>query len=267
MAIGQFRGTGNRCGHDPKNPKTFTPPETEKKWPGILLEIIARVTVYLNDPTTIPSLNAANGSTSQQRSERREACILLLSVILYHMDLKTMRCGVLHQADGTFEGIKLDDYAKEAGISFSRAEEAYADLVGAGIVRTYEIAKLQADGTYKGFPAIRTITISLFALFGLAVRLGFERKRVSKKQRQEDIGRRELAMEAAKIKAARAAGKPIREPRTIIDPGAGARKPRAPLDQAAFEARKAEQLAALEALQEAERATGPPLGDADLVPA
>jgi hypothetical protein len=252
--------------HDPENMRTFTPPETDKKRPGILLEIISRVTVYLNDPTTIPTLNAANGSPHQQRSERREACILLLSVILYHMDLKTMRCGVLH-ADATFEGIRLKDYAEEVGLSMSRAEEAYADLVRAGIVRTYEIAELQPDGTFKGYAAIRTIKVSLFALFGLAIRLGFERKRVSKKQRQEDIGRRELAIEAAKIQVARAVGKPIREPRIIIDGRAGKRNPRAPLDQAAFEARKAEQLAALQRLQEAETSTGPPLSDGDLVPA
>jgi hypothetical protein len=261
--------------HDPENMRTFTPPETDKPRPGILLEIIARVTVYLNDPTNIPSLNAANGSTSQQRSERREACILLLQVILYHMDLKTMRCGVLH-ADGTFEGIRLVDYAKECGLSFSRgdevffprAERAYADLVSAGILRTYEIAELQPDGTYKGHAAIRTVKVSLFALFGLAVRLGFERKRVAKKARQEDIGRRELAMEAAKIQAARQAGKPIREARTIIDLRPGKRNPHAPMDQAAFEAERTRQLAAIgRLLQDGENSTGPPLWDGDLVPA
>ena len=251
--------------HDPENMRTFVPPETDKKRPGILLEIIARVAIYLNDPTAIPSLNAANGSTQQQRSERREACILLLSVILYHMDLKTMRCGVLH-ANGDFEGIRLKDYAEEVGLSISRAEEAYADLVSAGIVRTYEVAELQADGTFKGLAAIRTIKISLFALFGLAIRLGFERKRVSKKQRQEDIGRHELAMEAAAIQAARAAGKPIRDPRKILDPGPGKRKPRIQQDQAAFEAERSRQLAALKAWG-AENSTGPPLSDGDLVPA
>lgn len=259
--------------HDPENMRTFTPPETDKPRPGILLAIIARVAVYLNDPTAIPSLNAANGSTSQQRSERREACILLLQVILYHMDLKTMRCGVLH-ADGTFEGIRLADYAKQCGLSYSRgdevffprAERAYADLVSAGILRTYEIAELQPDGTYKGYAAIRTIKVSLFALFGLAVRLGFERKRVSKKARQEDIGRAELAMEAAKIQAARQAGKPIKEPRTIINLVGGKRTPYVPLDQATFEARKAEQAVKYKAWIAENYPTGPP-SDGDPVPA
>ena len=252
--------------HNPENMRTFTPPKTDKPRPGILLEIIARVTVYLNDPTTIPSLNAANGSASQQRSERREACVLLLSVILYHMDLKTMRCGILH-VDGSFEGVKLADYAEQVGLSLSRAERAYSDLVTAGILRTYEIAELQPDGTFKGYAAIRTIKVGLFALLGLAVRLGFERKRVYKKERQEDIGRRELMMEAAAIKAARAARKPIRAPRTIIALVGGKRKPYVPLDQATFEARKAEASARLRALMEAENSTGPPLSDGDPVPA
>ena len=253
--------------HDPENMRRFTPPGTDKPRPGILLAIIARVAVYLNDPTAIPSLNAANGSPRQQRSERREACILLLSVILYHMDLKTMRCGVLH-ADGTFEGIKLADYAKEAGLSLSRAEEAYADLVSAGIVRTYEIAEQLADGTFKGYAAIRTISLPLFLLFGLGVRLGYERKRLYKKERQEDIGRHGLAMAAAAIQVARASGKPIRDPRKVFDPGRGKRRPNVrEVDQAAFEANRAAQLAALRALQEAENSTGPPLPGGDLVPA
>lgn len=252
--------------HDPENMRTFTPPETDKPRPGILKAAMEKLEEYLYDPTVLPSLNAANGSTRQQRSERRESCVLLGSVILYHMDLKTMRSGVLHP-NGTFEGRRLKDYAEEAGISFSRAEGAYPDLVVAGIARTHEIAELQPDGTYKGYAAIRTVSIALFRAFGLAVRLGFERKRVYKKERQEDIGRRELAMEAARIKAARHAGKPIGEPRTIINLLGGKQKPGAPLDQATFEGRKAAALAAIGILQNVENSTGPPLSDGDLVPA
>ena len=253
--------------HDPENMRTFTPPETDKPRPGILEAARKKLEEYLTNPKVLPSLNNANGSPRQQRTERRESTVLLMSVMLYHMDLRTMRCGVLHP-DGRFEGIRLKDYAAAVDLSLSRAEEACPDLVDAGIVRTYEAAERRPDGSIKGLAAIRTISVSFFHALGLTFRLGFERKRAYKKERQEDIGRRELAMEAAKIAAERKAGKPIREPRTIIGllTGKGKRKPYKPMDQATFEAKKAKAIADLTAWA-AENATGPPLPDGDPVPA
>lgn len=260
---GEHEGTGNRCGYDPKSPKRFRPNPDDKKRPQILLDLIEKLDAYLLDPKVIPSLNQANDSERDQRGERREACVQLLGVIVYHMDLRTMRVGVLHQ-DGSFNGIKMEDLAEEAGIGLRRAERAIADLVSAGIVDVYPVAERAQEGTIFGLPAIRRVSESLFRVFGMIVRLGFERKRVSNKQRQEDKGRQELALKAAKIKAGRATGKVIVQ---VLDPGLAKRKSTAELC-AERERNKEKQLAALKAMMADESSTGPPdLPAGDLDPA
>ena len=86
---------GNFCGHQPDAPRLeLVRPTTAKTRPGILRELQGRVRQYYSAPRYIPSLNAANGSKRQQRSERREACLLLLNAILEFTDLASLRCGV-----------------------------------------------------------------------------------------------------------------------------------------------------------------------------
>ena len=63
--------------------------------PAILSTLSDRLERYLNAPAEwIPSLNAANGSRRQQRSERRIACVQLLRAMLKFCDLASLRIGV-----------------------------------------------------------------------------------------------------------------------------------------------------------------------------
>ncbi|MGJ0484377.1 MAG: hypothetical protein ACR65R_07570 [Methylomicrobium sp.] len=73
---------GNNCDHDPDNPCWFKPPKQHTR-PKIISKAITAIRRYYRDPaTTIPSLNLANGSDRQQRSERREACLTVLGCLL-----------------------------------------------------------------------------------------------------------------------------------------------------------------------------------------
>jgi len=79
-----------------------------------------------------PSLDLANGSNRQQRSERREACILMLTVLLKYTDLASLRIGI-PTPDG-FLSLTIDFLAKQTGMALRRAERALADLKAAGLV-------------------------------------------------------------------------------------------------------------------------------------
>ena len=95
---------GNDCGHDPKNPRFFKPPEKHSPRPGVLRSLVLKIREYYQNPRkTIPSLDLANGSDRQQRSERREACLALLGCIIHYTDLVTLRVGI-PQPDGSMSG-------------------------------------------------------------------------------------------------------------------------------------------------------------------
>ena len=84
---------GNNCGHIPENPRWFNPPEQHTR-PHIIKKAIAGIQAYYANPTLlIPSLNFANGSDRQQRSERREGCLSVLGCLLHYLDLASMGYG------------------------------------------------------------------------------------------------------------------------------------------------------------------------------
>ena len=158
--------TSNRCGHDPAAPRWFEPPPQHAARPKILLQLQERVRAYFDDPTVLPSLNAANGSPRQQRSERREACLDLLGALVHYLDLATLRVGI-PQADGSIHGLSLAFLAERAGLGRRRAERACRDLRRAGLITVYPHLQKTGDDRYRSRPAIRGVPEALFQVFGL----------------------------------------------------------------------------------------------------
>ncbi|MGH9957396.1 MAG: replication protein RepA [Pyrinomonadaceae bacterium] len=197
---------GNRCGHNPQAPRSFEPPERHKARPGILRKLGEKIRAYYDTPAKIlPSLNLANGKDSQQRSERREACLQLLGGLIHFLDLVTLRVGI-PQADGSFRGLSLPYLAGLSGLELRRAERACHDLVAAGILGVHPIAREKGSGEFTGLPAIRTISQALFRAFNLAQWLRHERDKASKRQRKQErkeeaMGRMELVLKGAAAKA------------------------------------------------------------------
>ena len=209
---------GNRCGHDPTCPRWFEPPAHHAPHPRIITRLEEAVRAYFADPAVLPSLNAANGSARQQRSERREACLALLGALVHYLDLVTLRVGI-PQADGSFEGLTLEFLAEKAGLGLRRAERACRDLRKAGLVEVFPIAQPREDGGHKGLPAIRRLPVALFKVFGLSKWLQHERDKAAHRRRRQrrrqeaaateaDAGRRELALDAARLRAAEAEATP-----------------------------------------------------------
>lgn len=123
---------GNRCGHDPANPRWFSPPPQHSQRPQVLRKLINRIRAYYSAPSgTLPTLNTANRSTRQQRTERREACLSLLGCLAHYLDLETLRVGV-PQADGSVAGLTMEFLSERSGLGLRRAERAIHDLSAAG---------------------------------------------------------------------------------------------------------------------------------------
>lgn len=181
---------GNFCGHDPASPR-FTLADPAKKGKGgiprVLTLCMERLKDYYYRPRkVIPSLDLANGSERQQRSERREACICLMAALLKFTDVASLRVGIPTK-DG-FVNLTVDLIARHTGMNLKRVERALHGLKAAGLVTVSQPRQLKEDGTWKGLAAVKAISRHLFAVFGLGSMLKYERdkasKRLKKKQRQ-----------------------------------------------------------------------------------
>jgi len=158
---------GNFCGHNPRNPRfTLTRPAKTGKGgiPPVLTLCAERLQDYYHRPRqVIPSLDLANDSARQQRSERREACVLLLTALLKYTDLASLRVGI-PTPDG-FLNLTVDYLATQTGMARKRAERALADLKASGLVTLSQPRTQQPDGSWKGLAAIKAISRHLFAIF------------------------------------------------------------------------------------------------------
>ncbi|MGZ8212918.1 MAG: replication protein RepA [Methylosarcina sp.] len=187
---------GNSCGHNPDSPRWFEPPKQHTR-PKIISKAQSEIRRYYRDPAaTIPSLNLANGSSRKQRSERREACLSVLSCLLHYLDLATLRVGI-PQNDASLQGISMPFIAEKSGLTQRRTERAIADLVKAGLITVHPLCEKINDTVYKGYAAIRTISSKLFALLGMGGRLRHERDKATARQKKRS--RKHEKKQAAKI--------------------------------------------------------------------
>lgn len=175
---------GNKCGHFPDTPRWFTPPRQHTR-PKIISRAIGEIRRYYYQPESIiPSLNMANNSPRQQRSERREACLAVLGCLLHYLDLSTLRVGIPRPGVG-FRGISMPFIADKCDLSLKRTERAVADLVKSGLITVHPLCDKLSETVYKGYAAIRTISAKLFSILGLGGRLKFERDRAAERQRRQ----------------------------------------------------------------------------------
>lgn len=174
---------GNFCGHDPANPRFVLkhPVKTGKGGiPLVISRLMERITQYYERPRKlIPSLDLANGSERQQRSERREACVCMLAALLKYTDLTSLRVGI-PTADG-FKSMTVEYIAKQTGMTLKRCERAIADLKAAGLLTVSQPRQLLQDGRWVGLAAVKAVSHHLFHVFGLGAMLKYERDKASKR--------------------------------------------------------------------------------------
>lgn len=199
---------GNFCGHDPDAPR-FTLARPAKKGKGgiprVLTLFMERFTDYYHSPRLkLPSLDLANGSERQMRSERREACVVVMAAIAAHTDLSSLRVGI--PTPSGFMSYTFSWIAGACGLPLRRVERAVYDLKAAGILTVSQVWQLQSDGTYKGLSAVKAVSRLVFAAFGLKTMLKIEMEKASKrlkkraKEWSKDKGGRGTTTEWARLR-------------------------------------------------------------------
>ena len=172
--------SGNRCGHDPANPK-LSPPEPIKKGPGAPPRILSlaaeKVKEWFFNPGICPLLQSR--PNRQVRSERREACLVVLEFLLSRLDLASLCVGAPTLNNG-FIDLGMKTIVKGTDLSQRRCERAIGQLKKAGFMEVKQPRIKTKDGKYQGLRAIRVITARFFAWLGLGAMLARERARATK---------------------------------------------------------------------------------------
>ncbi|CAK7031366.1 MAG: hypothetical protein DESF_01317 [Desulfovibrio sp.] len=176
--------SGNRCGHDPHHPRlnaAVSIPKGKGGVPRILSLAAERAKAWYFHPAKCPALH---GNGRQIRSERREACQIVLEVILRHLDLASMCLGAPTPASG-FIDIDMGTIVRDSGLGQRRCERAIALLKEAGFMRVKQPRQQNEEGAYFGCRAIRIVTEALFEALGLGPMLHRERARASERLRRK----------------------------------------------------------------------------------
>lgn len=176
---------GNRCGHDPANP-LLTPANPIRKGNGGLPRIISlaaeRTKAWYAHPRKCPPL--LHSGSRRTRSERREACLVVLETLLSHLDLASLALGVPTLANG-FIDIDMKTIVRGSGLGQRRCERAVGQLKQAGFMQVTQPRGRSDEGRYFGCRAIRIITSALFEWLGLGPMLRREQTRASEALRRK----------------------------------------------------------------------------------
>ena len=177
---------GNHCGHDPACPALGTHriyPKGPGGLPLVLHKAVERLRGFYWRPALLPSLNLANGSTRQQRSERREACIQTLSTILYHLNLTTLCVGI--PTPEQFVHLPLSTLGRQTTLGEKRIYRALRDLKQAGILTIAQPRCKTPGGRWIGQVAVKAVSRAFFRALGLGTMLYRARKHAARKHRTQ----------------------------------------------------------------------------------
>lgn len=185
LSVAVHERSGNRCGHDPKRPK-LTPSVPIRKGKGGLPRILSlaaeRTKAWYDHPKKCPPL--LTQGNRKTRSERREACLMVLETLLSHLDLASLCLGVPTLANG-FIDIDMKVIVRDSGLGQRRCERAIRQLREAGFMAVTQPRGLSDEGRYFGCRAIRVITTGFFEWLGLGPMLRRERARASEALRHK----------------------------------------------------------------------------------
>ncbi len=181
----QAHPSGNRCGHDPRQPR-LSPPEPIKKGPGAPPRILSlaaeRAKSWFFHPGQCPELQTS--PNRQTRSERREAIQIVLEALLKRLDLASLCVGTPTPTDG-FVDVDMKTIVSDTGLGQRRCERAIGQLKEAGFLKVEQPRHRNEDGAYFGLRAIRVFTKKFFDWLGLGLMLTRERDRAAKALRRK----------------------------------------------------------------------------------
>jgi len=173
------RGSGNRCGHDPRHPNFAQP---NPKRPKLIQKAIDKLHEAYADLSGLLGLNY-HPQGFKVRSERREAYIKVLAVMVEHMDLVTMHVGF--PTEPGFFNYKMEKLAERTGMGLRRVARAVRDLKNMDFLAISQIRERLKDGSYRSFSAIKIVSTTLFDALGLRGWLDKERAKARERLRKK----------------------------------------------------------------------------------
>ncbi|MCP4053544.1 MAG: hypothetical protein GY739_10830 [Mesoflavibacter sp.] len=149
----------------------------ETKRPALIKEIQQRVLKYIDDPNYIKTLNYANGSESQQRSERRTSCVKTIQALSQHLDLATLKVGYIYYHG--WKSLSIEEIATMSEQSYSVTKRALQDIANAGIIEKHSSFYMDDQSKPTGAPSVIVLNPSFFATLGLYNTSAKERKKAA----------------------------------------------------------------------------------------
>lgn len=274
LAVAVAAATGNRCGHVPSAPRFHLlnlPENANHARPLLINQALLEVKVYYEAPRAARwdplsqgerharlerALAAAGGPDTeegrklavrlerwrQQRSERREAVVSVLLLLLAYTDIDTLTIGI--PSGGGWLGLSVAWIAERTGLSASRAKRALLTLHRAGLLtrtgagRRFDARRRRWVGA--GWGPVRRLSYAVVRMIGLDVRWQQEQRR-RRKERARQARAAEAPTPLPPRTAAAAGREQVRALRQIVAPAVA---PPADAPAAAARTRRAAELAA-----------------------
>jgi hypothetical protein len=172
----------NFCDHHPNNMRGFDRPSEHKKRYQAIEECIEKLNQALETPRQI--LKNLFYPQKKKRSQRREAIVRVLQVMLHYMDMESFQVGFLNDK---LEFIRFDlkKIAQYAKINFSRAKRAIKDIECAGYIKIQEQYETLADGSKRALAAIKTFTRKFFREIGIDHLKLFQQREHKRKENEK----------------------------------------------------------------------------------
>ncbi|EKA7351661.1 hypothetical protein OL320_003744 [Vibrio vulnificus] len=179
MQTNKYVASGNRCGHDPKNPAwhLYNAKQTKNMIPHVIRKLHEKAVCYYESPQLLPTLANLNGKINQDgqprlnRSEAREADVLVLCAILNMTEYATLRVGT-PLPNGDFiprscaEIAKVAGLVREDGDPSQRFWRAFRRLKLAGAFSMHRQYQEMPDGSKRARPAIKNLNFHFLVSLG-----------------------------------------------------------------------------------------------------
>lgn len=181
---------GNRCGHDPRNPKILQFPQHRRR-PHVIEEAKRRLERAAKSPFIYPELLPlfyhADKKGRQRRSEGREATVnLCLTVVLQTANLaNNLYCG--HWDGQRFVYYDLEKLVTLTGATKGRVRRALSVLRRLGLVHTDSKLDTASDGNLRTINYRIRLDYALFQKLGLCAEFALDAAKAdAKRQRKEN---------------------------------------------------------------------------------
>ncbi|MGL4507681.1 MAG: hypothetical protein ACRCUF_18325 [Aeromonas sobria] len=164
--------TGNRCDHDPKNPRLELDfePGRKGKLPAVIQQCLDNLREYYFDRSILRPLAELDASDKKvtagkrsNRSEAREAEVLVISAILHCTDLTSLLVGV-PLPNGKFVHRSTYELAKMAGLldpitdePHRRFKRCLSRIRRSGMMETTQARRQDKDGNVRAVVGVKRI--------------------------------------------------------------------------------------------------------------